>query len=103
MADWKRKLNLLPEWDMAKEGKITTAELATSVADKIRNLEPFPEEHRSLNEELELIEFDFREAGKDPDLDVDDFDSLMDTLYDWADTPLDDKWNGAKACWIMTF
>lgn len=37
---------------------------------------------------------------KDDDVEV--FDSAMYDLYEWADTALDENWNGKKMCWVKT-
>ena len=44
----------------------------------------------------------FKSVAANPNADADDFDGVMEQLYDWADTELDNHWNGRKVCWVDT-
>ena len=98
MADWKRRLCLKPEWQQAQDGEISSRDLARTIADRLRALRPFGDE--LLDTDREMLADEFLDYAESDDEDVAYFDDLMDQLYDWADTPLDSKWNGAKACWV---
>lgn len=103
MANWKRKILLNPEWDLAQDHKITPQELAASIAVKLRDLTPFlGDDLHYLNEDREDIAEQFSEFSQDAEATQRDFNYLMNDFYDWADAPLDGKWNGAKVCWIDT-
>lgn len=51
------------------------------------------EERRRLIEEFECF-------TKLDDRDWDDFDELLDELYDWGDIVVEDTWPYRKVCWI---
>ena len=56
-----------------------------------------------LANDLDEIIDEFEWVAKDEAADDDEFDNVMDQLYDWADTTLDSKWPPSKLCWIATF
>jgi hypothetical protein len=95
MAQWVRKLDIAESWQNCKQGKITVKELAEDI---VKKLEAF--EHTG-DDELQYIIQQFKDI--DATSNFDDFDEVMEALYDWADTPLDDVRNGRKNCWINVF
>lgn len=97
MANWQRELNISNAFRKAQEREIDRKELAAAIALKLLALRPFG--IATIDLEREDIADDFANFEGD----VDEFDHLMDRLYDWADTALDDKWNGRKVCWVRTF
>lgn len=100
MADWQRRIRLNLEWEQAKEGEISTQELAAAISKRLKALTPFKDEYVEQSR-LDLVD-EFESAAEDADLTVDNFDYLMSELYDWGDMRLDDTWNGKKVCWIDT-
>lgn len=108
MARWERELDLTPKWGQFQDDpdaaydEAKLADLAGFVASRIKTLAPFKEPNEDLNYELEGILECFEDFRDNPDS-VGAFDSLMDELYDWADTSLDGIFNGHKACWVKTF
>lgn len=55
----------------------------------------------ALAEELRYVTYyDFLHFSDDADGDEEDFDDLMDGLYDIADTSLDGRFGGDKLMWI---
>lgn len=98
MANWQRVLRLNPEWDSCGEDEITRQELAASIALKLSTLSPLQDEWAE-EQRLELAD-SFRDMGRDSALSEGEFNGMMSDLYDWGDTPLDDKWNGKKVCWV---
>lgn len=100
MANWQLHLKMQPEWSMALEGEITHQELAGTIAKRLKELRDIGSA-RADRERVEIAD-DFEALSTDPWSDEDDFDHLMDMLYDWGDMSLDDKWNGRKVCWIDT-
>jgi hypothetical protein len=95
MAQWVRKLRIKEEWEQAKDGSLSVKRLADII---VRKLNRF-----NLSDDLELQGIiDDMEMLND-DAATEDFDYIMQNLYDWADTPLDNEWNGKKNCWIEIF
>ena len=99
MANWQRTLDLMPEWNMAKNNEMSTQSLALVVADRLSCLRPLG--GNIEQERLDIIG-EFVDLSKDDSADNDDFDLIFERLYDWADTPLDTNWNGKKVCWVKT-
>jgi hypothetical protein len=101
VANWQRELNLLPEWRECKDNKINSNQMAAIIADRLAELLPF--NRRGIDDVRQILIRRFRRLSKQRNLRVETFDEAMEQLYDWADTPLDDHWNGKKVCWIKTF
>lgn len=98
MGRWQRKLKLSPEWNEALVGTRSIQSLSAIIAERIDRLVPFGD--ADLDGERKEIAVDFREIAADEAATTNDFDGVMERLYDWADTPLDACWNGKKACWV---
>jgi hypothetical protein len=98
MANWIHKLDVSKHWKTADE----TGDFIPLARDIIKKLKAikfggdFDLERDDLVREFELL-------IDDKDATIDDFDSLFLELYDFADTPLDDKFNGKKLMWVETF
>ena len=97
MAQWVRRLNIKDAWKQAQEDEITSIDLAKVIVEKLKrfNLED--------DWELQDIITEFESFIEDNEDDDSWFNSIFNSLYDWADTPLDNEWNGKKNCWIETF
>lgn len=113
MADWQFTLNLKDVWK-----KISVDETAKIAVERIRELLPKIRRQANTvllydtsltdtladladeleNEVLPLFE-DVVEVGEN---DVEMFDNAMYNLYEWADTSLDNEWEGKKMCWVST-
>lgn len=102
MADWQRTLRLNPEWERAKKGEITRQELARSIAAKLNRLRDFGSGIAELNDERDGIAEEFEALADDKNATTQDFDSVMESLYDWGDQRISPEWNGKKVCWIDT-
>lgn len=100
MANWVTKLDLRDITAQVQDGNATAAQMAGVIADRLEALEGVPQEVDAVR--LELVR-DFRDLSSDASLDNDGLDNHLEDLYDWADTPLDNKWNGRKTCWVSTF
>jgi hypothetical protein len=96
MANWQRTLSLRDVWP-SNDVRL----IARTIAERLRALHPFG--LFSLDLDVAILADEFQAIGEDPEADVDDFDGVMERLYDWGDRPLDEKWNGKKVCWIETF
>ena len=94
MAQWRRKLKLKDVWNGIGDGKMTPQKLASVVANRLKKLKDFGDE--DIDFEKQDIVDEFEGLSEDPEADFDDFDNVMYSLYNWADTPLDNEWPGKK-------
>jgi len=101
MAQWQRKLKLKDVWNDVDDGKMTVQELAGIVANRLEKLKDFGDE--DVDFEKQDIVDEFKGLSEDPGADLNDFNNVMCSLYDWADIPLDNEWPGKKVCWVETF
>ena len=89
--EWQSKIDIREDWKLADERQVTPEQLGQRIAEKLRHL---PLEVRCQDhDDLEWIIDDLE--GIAPDATFDDFDIVLETLYDWADVE--------KRCWITTF
>ena len=97
VANWKYRLELSDLWKAKKEGKLTIEELAKQVAQRIRRLPCY----EKYEEELLDIVLGFEHCVNN----LDDFDNVLEQLYDWADIPLLTRRGEMqrKMCWVDTF
>lgn len=93
MANWQRKLNL-------KDASNDVQLIARTAAERLRSMQPFGDE--ALDGGRIDLAYEFESLAEYNTVTVPDFDSVMESLYDWADTSLDGIWNGKKACWVAT-
>lgn len=103
MANWQFTLDFESFWK--KESVHKSAGL---IADEIKKLIPsirrrIPEIYQDMADELEneILPL-FKEIAEMKSDDVEEFDSAMYTLYEWADASLDNEWGGKKMCWVKT-
>lgn len=97
MAKWQQTLNIKDVWS----AKLPIPELAKVVSERLAGLSRIGDEYLD-DIRLELAD-EFRYLSDDKDATTEEFNDIMRRLYDWADTPLDDHWNGRKMCWVKTF
>ena len=95
MADWQRRLDMKDVWE---SGDIPL--IARTAADRLEALAPFGS--YLDDEKLDLVD-ELRGLADDSEATIGDFNNVWDRVYDWADTPLDSRFNGKKVCWIATF
>lgn len=97
MSNWVNRLDLKDLWKAKDENKLTIQELAKEVAKRIKN-KYFYDRYK---DELEDIVINFETCSDD----VEEFDSILSDLYDWADTPLATPIGQMqrKMCWVATF
>lgn len=100
MANWQRKLDLKDVWTSVDDGEKTIQELAGIVAARLKALAPFADE--DIEEAKAEIVDNFEDLAEDEETDYPDFNYIMEDLYNWGDTRLDDGWPGKKVCWIET-
>jgi oligoendopeptidase F len=94
MSQWQSRLDLKDLWKKRDEGSISIKELAQEVAKRIRK-NKFYKKYEEVLEEIAI-------AFEDCEEDVEEFDNILNDLYDWADIPLDNNFGGKKICWIST-
>lgn len=102
MANRQFHLNLRDKWETGDVHEITVdaCEKITALIGEIRQrTNPI---YAEMADELEAILCDFETVRDDPDAGEDDFNGVLEDLYEWGDTPLDDQRGGKKMCWIDT-
>lgn len=104
MAKWLRTLDIKAEWEAATSEEFKV--LAKAISDKLEKLPDLTEgEYFAavlVNEKKEELKEDFSWIAKATVADIDDFDALMEELYDWGDTIVAEEWPTTKVCWIKT-
>lgn len=98
MAQWQRKLELADVYRIGDDEE-KVPELAGIIATRLLALAPFGID--DIDEERAEIVNMFKEVESEK-LGFDEFNDAMENLYNWADQPLDDNWNGKKVCWVNT-
>ena len=102
MAAWQRTLNLTPEWQMRKNEEISLQELSAIVAKRLSALQAFGDEY--LDVRKDDLAGEFEAMSKDASLTVDEFDGVLEELYDWGDILISGNvLAGKKVCWVKTF
>ncbi len=91
MANWQNTIDIS---GILHNDDTTINDKGKELAKRIQEFGHFEKYRDPLND----IAMQFEEVES-----VEEFDYLLDELYDWGDTPLDDNWNGRKMCWINTF
>ena len=102
MANWQMKIDFSPAKVKYRSGEITINELSKVVVAALKtNVKKAMWIDAEMGQELEddIIPL-FEEVADFDTCDVEDFDNALENLYDWADTPLDDRFGGKKMCWI---
>lgn len=106
MTEWKHKLILKDIHERYHSDEITAEEVGKETAKRIRELlaknsPPFTDNQK---EEAEDIAWCFDNDVQE----IDDYDTLLNELYDWADTVLDHSSRISfsqisRLCWVETF
>lgn len=97
MSNWKYKLRVGQDRRDYENRCITLQELGKCFAAKIRALPCYGKEESQFSS---VDEIDDCAREFDHVSDVEDFDNILEALYDWGDTVLDDGWPRTKMCWI---
>lgn len=106
MADWQFKLEFKDFWH---DDELALVDRSKTVVERIKALLPEirkreDEIYQDLADELENEVLPmFEELVEVECEDTEEFDTALYYLYEWADTPLDDRWGGKKMCWVNTF
>jgi len=102
MAQWQLTFDFSGFWKKYPD-ELSTKEVCEKVV-SVLNFEKnnvhklFPDYEYDLDDIISK----FDDLSKEDNPDIDDFDHILEELYDWADEPLDNKWNGKKLAWIKT-
>ncbi|MDO8611102.1 MAG: hypothetical protein Q7R95_11305 [bacterium] len=102
MANWKRRLDIKEDWQKADGGEISIQDLAASISKKLQELDNFGIVAIDIDLEKQDLIVCFDDLAKNQDANTNEFDSLMEELYNWGDISLDGKLAGDKVCWIGT-
>lgn len=107
MADWTHRLELKDLHDKYEKKEIQPDDLGKEVAKRLRTLIELnrPPIDETLLDEAEEIALEFESMS---DNDIDEYDNIINRLYDWADTTLPHAPNTPfsltpKLCWVNTF
>ena len=99
MSAWKYKLRIKDEWQGCKDGKVQIHHLAKSVSKKLKAFK--------LHDDETLCEIinDLDMVASKGDCTAEDFDCILENLYDWADTEVAPygQWPQNKMCWVEIF
>lgn len=107
MANWLTVLPLKDIWEGPRTGRMSVADLAGMVADRLEALrlprECTEEQVLELRQRKDALIESFRALARGQNTSLQAFDLVMCDLYDWADTPI----NGhgpysTRLCWVNT-
>jgi hypothetical protein len=99
MANWQRTLDLLDIWDKYPD-EMSIQDISSEISKRLLAMKPL--DNDDIDEMRLHIADDFQCLSEDESAEEDDFNGIMNNLYDWADTNLDGHWNGKKVAWIKT-
>jgi hypothetical protein len=94
MAKWYYRLELIDLWKQHKE--LGPQKLAQEVAKSLDALVIDNEYHETQKKTLVR---EFLLFSKDNSVDFDDFDEVLEELYQWADQ----LYEQGRLCWVKTF
>lgn len=97
MSNWKHTLDLTDLWSKYDDDEVTdhVEEIGKAVSERLSALaELFPILYKTKAKRLAES---FKTAS-----DLENFNRLMDRLYDLADTTLIDSWPATKLMWVET-
>ena len=89
MANWQSRLDLTDVWNKYPD-EITIQELCKTIVERLRKINSkwF---HDIIVEERDRIADEFEIMSTDKELTVEEFDVVMNELYDWGDISIDYK------------
>lgn len=90
MPKWKNKIDISDLHSAYESNEVTIQYVANSVADRLRELPIY-----QSNYYLQTIVKDLEVIAYDEDCNADDYDCVLNTLYNWGD--IDNR------LWINTF
>jgi len=101
MANWQCKVDFSKYTEQYNQGELSVQEFAKIVAEKLKGLEKF--KNPDINSQLEgiICGFYILSVEDEDEYSEEDFDYLLEELYNWGDISLDNKFGGKKVCWIQ--
>ena len=89
------------EWKKSNNSELSIQELSKIIAEKLSMIDIKNEDYDY--DRLNLIDR-FIDLSEDEEIGFDDFNYVMNDLYDWGDIKVSNNsfW-GEKLCWIKTF
>lgn len=95
MSNWKYKIDLKDVWAKLSDDEIEIPEGGKQIAEILRKHKAY----REYETELEAIAEQFEDVEEQ-----DDFNSILQELYDWGDTTIPplNAWPPNKIAWIAT-
>jgi hypothetical protein len=95
------KIDFSSFWDKYPE-ELTVAECAEKAVEVLKQHKDFVHNNfPNYEDDFDEIIDEFESITESDDPDIDDFNYVMDDLYDWGDISLDsDKIFGRKLCWV---
>jgi hypothetical protein len=97
MTDWRFKIDVAESFQKAKTGEVSRQQLAAEI---VAQLKPIAKAMGSSDAGLQDIIDEFEWLAGAKEVEVDAFDSALEELFDWGDTPLNDSWPRRRMCWI---
>jgi len=94
MSKWMHTINIAQEWKASNEDGSLVYNTADAIATRLERL------NIKGDNELDSIIFEFKVLAQDKNTTYEDFNYIMEELYDWADKSIDGTCTGAKNCWI---
>ena len=84
MADWEHRINLKEIWEDYNGEKIDVVTAGKRVAEVLKSFKSTATMGSFLRDELDDIIFNFEHLSEDEE----DFNNVMEELYDWGDTEI---------------
>lgn len=103
MANWKHVLDISDIWDAGLEMDDLGRRIATRLTNEFESI--LDDELDNFDEELEEIIYRFNSiTGYDDTTPEEEFDDVLNQLYDWADQEIEPfgLWPRNKMCWVKT-
>ena len=101
MAQWQNKINIKKTWNGYEAGENTLQDICGEIVSELGRIRPNVEKrYPDELDDLDGIIAEFLTLRDDKSATVDEFDNVLESLYDWGDTALDSNFVGKKLCWI---
>jgi len=101
MANWQMVIDFADIRHGYDKG-VSIQDVAKQSAEALKKYVPEAKRiNREMGKELEneIIPL-FEQVAENDQTDIEDYDDALSELYDWADTALDNNWNGKKMAWV---
>ena len=105
MANWQTKLDLTAIWPKDEDEIPDIKAISAEISRQLRTLDlSFLKEDDPYRQMAIEHADEFKELAEQEEPDVEDFDDLMQGLYNWADTQVSPVGSRSrkKMCWVAT-